>query len=230
MLQYFPLTLKTINSNVQKIGEVTDSAIQRIESDVSLPAETADQRIDLLQILEMELISTIKALQNVITVSNLTTIPSGFLGGKVIDTNENASNLKTFGTLFLGDLLSDAFTFMVTGNSFTKAQKHLKSRLLGGETIQQKFTDLKFQYEDLWLKGIISEDELDKAIVSIMIVAQQYNTVVRMSNFAQFASGIANGYHGYKRNNDSLGYGLAWALTGTLGLGLALEQGYAKPL
>lgn len=230
MLQYFPLTLKTINSDVQKIGEITDSAIQRIESDPSLPAESADQRIDLLQTLEMELISTIKALQTLIIVSNLTTTPSGFLGGKVIDTNENASNLKTFGTLVLGNLIADAVTILVTGDDYRRARKQIASRLKGDESINSKFIQLLVDYEMLAMENIISDEQFAQVESSIKRLVNQYNTIIRVVNFASLASSIANGYHGYKRNNDSLGYGLAWALTGTLGLGLALEQGYAKPL
>lgn len=51
------------------------------------------------------------------------------------------------------------------------------------------------------------------------------------SNYADLAIFFANGYHGYKRNNDNVGYGLLWALFGgNAGFGVALEQGYAKPL
>jgi len=39
---------------------------------------------------------------------------------------------------------------------------------------------------------------------------------------------IANAYHGYKRHNDSVGWGLGWLLFGELGLGIA--QGFGKPL
>ena len=43
-------------------------------------------------------------------------------------------------------------------------------------------------------------------------------------------SGVACMYHGYKRNNDSIGYALAWGLMGSSGLGLAIGQGYGKPI
>ena len=41
-----------------------------------------------------------------------------------------------------------------------------------------------------------------------------------------------SGYHGYKRNHDSVGFGFAWALAGTLlpiiTPAVAVAQGYAK--
>jgi len=55
----------------------------------------------------------------------------------------------------------------------------------------------------------------------------------KINNVAGAVYGIESlftAYHGYKRNNDSIGYGLAWWLTSGMGLGVALEQGYAKPL
>jgi hypothetical protein len=44
---------------------------------------------------------------------------------------------------------------------------------------------------------------------------------------------LANGYHGYKRHNDNLAWGLGWAITTAMGvsnLGLSCAQGFAKPL
>ena len=47
------------------------------------------------------------------------------------------------------------------------------------------------------------------------------------------ASGFASAYHGAKRNNGSVGWGLLWGLMGTVfpvvTPAIALAQGYAKP-
>lgn len=37
-------------------------------------------------------------------------------------------------------------------------------------------------------------------------------------------------YHGYIRNNGSIGWALGWGLLGLLGVPFALAQGFAKPL
>jgi len=40
----------------------------------------------------------------------------------------------------------------------------------------------------------------------------------------------ASAYHGYKRNNDSLGWGLAWFLGGAAGAGVGVAQGWTRPV
>jgi len=47
-----------------------------------------------------------------------------------------------------------------------------------------------------------------------------------------FVNSLANGVHGYKRHSGSIGYGLLWFLFGggSVGTGLALQQGFGKPL
>ena len=39
----------------------------------------------------------------------------------------------------------------------------------------------------------------------------------------------ASGIHGYKRSGGSLLYAVLWGLTGTVGLGVALGQGFGEP-
>jgi len=47
-----------------------------------------------------------------------------------------------------------------------------------------------------------------------------------------FVNSLANGVHGYKRHSGSIGYGLLWFLFGggSVGTGLALQQGFGKPI
>ena len=51
---------------------------------------------------------------------------------------------------------------------------------------------------------------------------------------ASIVSGAACAYHGVKRHNGSVGWGLLWALVGSglpvVGPVVAVAQGYAKPL
>ena len=45
-----------------------------------------------------------------------------------------------------------------------------------------------------------------------------------------YLSSAACAYHGYKRNNNSIGYALAWSLCSSTGLGVAIAQGYGKAI
>lgn len=64
------------------------------------------------------------------------------------------------------------------------------------------------------------------------------STAVKVAGFAilglWLGSGAISAYHGYKRNNDSLGWGLGWGLMGLvfpiLSPTLAIAEGYAEPL
>ena len=56
--------------------------------------------------------------------------------------------------------------------------------------------------------------------------------VFRLNNYFYLLSSLANGVHGYKRHSGSFGYGLLWLLFGggTVGTGLAVQQGFGKPI
>ena len=71
----------------------------------------------------------------------------------------------------------------------------------------------------------------DKSKGALGKVRGKDGTTVIPSNYANIAILLANGYHGYKRNGDNVGYGLLWTIFGgPTAFGLALEQGYAKPI
>jgi len=76
------------------------------------------------------------------------------------------------------------------------------------------------------LKGILN----DNTGIWGFVEGKDGNPVIP-SNFANIAIRLASGYHGYKRNDDNIGYGLLWTLFGSpTAFGLALEQGFAKPI
>ena len=55
----------------------------------------------------------------------------------------------------------------------------------------------------------------------------------KTSYFIGLGSSIAGVYHGYKRNNGSIGWALAWGLVGGIwpvAIPLMLAQGFAKPI
>ena len=56
--------------------------------------------------------------------------------------------------------------------------------------------------------------------------------VFKLNGIIFLLSSLANGVHGYKRHSGSIGYGLLWFLFGggSVGTGLALQQGFGKPI
>jgi len=73
--------------------------------------------------------------------------------------------------------------------------------------------------------------------VQIEGLGYAYDDVPSWMRLLFLASGVAAAYHGYKRNDDSIGWGLMWgvgsSVFGPLGTGAALvfawDQGYAQP-
>lgn len=68
-----------------------------------------------------------------------------------------------------------------------------------------------------------SEDEKTLPGIKYPIVNKAFNGCIA----------LANGYHGYKRHNDNLAWGLGWTIATAMGvsnLGLSYAQGFAKPL
>lgn len=79
----------------------------------------------------------------------------------------------------------------------------------------------------LALKGMLN----DKSGALTGLVKGKDGKNVYPSNYANIAMRFASAYHGYKRNDDNVGYGLLWGLFGVpSAFGLALEQGFAKPI
>src|SRR5579885_2142653 len=81
----------------------------------------------------------------------------------------------------------------------------------------------------------IKEQEASLGDMSTSDVATSAAGVV--AGLGSIAGSIALGYHGYKRNHDSLGWGFGWFLLGGLfpvgtavGAVVAWDQGFAKPI
>ena len=63
---------------------------------------------------------------------------------------------------------------------------------------------------------------------SLKELAEGLSGTVKAEALIWTATALASGYHGYKRHGGSIGMMLGWALFGNTGV--ALAQGYAKPL
>ncbi len=166
----------------------------------------------------------------VMAVGELSYTGAGYAGGKIIDTNENASDFKTWATLFgsayVGDFISTAINKIVVNQeikgleSDAPIHKQIKSTL--GDLASAK-KRLRISHSDL---SVAAKKDLDEVRDLLIKIASTLATVRTLS-------GIASAYHGFKRNNDSLGYAMAWGFAGLFTatpIGLAVEQGFAKPL
>lgn len=122
--------------------------------------------------------------------------------GKLLNADEKDSALLAAGSILAGDVISSFIVNKLLINFDTQF----------GTGGQGSGSDLTFA-------------------IGLPIATRFYSPVYVVSNPFSFAEALVAGYHGYKRNNDNLGYGLAWGLLGqSAGIGLALAQGYAKPL
>lgn len=76
----------------------------------------------------------------------------------------------------------------------------------------------------------INEEQYEKFKATLQMYQSNFDRRMKISRGVAFASGLAAAYHGFKRNDNHIGYALAWSLTGVTGLGVALKQGFAKPI
>jgi len=162
---------------------------------------------------------------------------SGYALGEILD--DTGSDLKTAGTLLGASFASSALSWLIVRGIFggNRAVGTLTSLPLPATESKLRATaegiDPANPYVAIAALQLIDDTDLTPeefyikerllAILEKMYPAQTLDRLTKL-----LASG-ASAYHGYKRNGDSIGYGLLWAFTGRLGLGLALAQGFAKP-
>ena len=123
-------------------------------------------------------------------------------------------------------VLKDPKYVMLKGDSdFAALVERINERYLGepvseDDNIVKKFSRIK-KIERLSKSFTVSSDlraEYDSYFTSLM-VASGALTLAKFSN----------AYHGYKRNGDSIGYGVLWFMFGGLtAFGQSIAQGYAK--
>lgn len=100
--------------------------------------------------------------------------------------------------------------------------------ILAGDIIGSFIVNKAFVNFDAELKTNCSDLYISKVLP---LATRVYAPMYVVSNTYFFTEALVAGYHGYTRNYDSLGYGLAWGLLGqSADIRLALAQGYAKPL
>lgn len=213
MMHHMPLHTQTLTNSAHTLGGMLDSLISDDLDSQEIQA-ISDISSVITASLDSARISQISYL--------LTSTPSGYLATKIIDTNTDPSNLKTLGSLFAGALVSGGLSRLVgalTGSS-EKAPKITAAVILNAE---EAITILRSRNK-------ISSEDADAGINALRAAAKSYKIVRNVVAAILSLESLACAYHGYRRNDDSVLYGLGWLLTNGVGIGVALGQGYAQPL
>ncbi len=155
--------------------------------------------------------------------------PSGYLAGKMFDTNEDPSNGKTLAVMFGGLIVSQGIGKLVESilnkKQIPSADLSINDLALMGALVVETEEALV----SLRNGGFLNDDEATEAIKKLRDASESYRRSKMIRNSILGLSALASGYHGYRRNDSAL-YGLLWMAASNVGLGLALEQGYAKPI
>jgi hypothetical protein len=195
------------------LGGLTDDQIEQLEN-----VETLGKLVN-----QMFRASTVGMLTYLATAT-----PAGYTAASLFDTNEDPSNLKTIGTLLAGSIVSGAAAKVITSILGIDADTQDVFETVGLMLTMRE--DVEAALDDLVEANLISDGDAEDGRNAII---SAFKTAKYVSNIQRAILGLASiacAYHGYRRNNDSIGYGLAWGLTNGVGIGVALKQGFAKPI
>ena len=173
----------------------------------------------------------------------------GFGSGKVFDSDlSNASAMRTALTCVGGRFLSTtANVTLRSSESTAKATKALRAcinAVLEEEKYNALLEDSDFLYITegayrlipgsgsgtiLTLLNDWQTRELADATPELKESFNNIKTAIKVYLAAYALAFGSNAYHGYKRNGDSIGYGVLWCVFGGLtAFGQSIAQGYAK--
>ena len=220
------------------LGALADDILQK--SSENNPSYLTDEDIRVLGDISKYVQNTITMIKRSTTAKKVglaAGVPVGFGMGKLIDTNDNPSGWKTFGAYFAASLASGLTSSFISnmmlkipndmGNMTMKAQK-FEAALLG------KPIDSIIYLEN---RGLITREQADGYNKKLLEALKTEDSLDGGYKYARYAIAAANAYHGYKRNGDDIVMGLAWLIgtnadtrTVSAALGLAIEQGFAKPI
>lgn len=234
MYEFIRLPAK-INQLVESANKLGDPTLP-IELDETALQDMSDQQFE-IHLATLALIAKVqKQVYNIslqlIATYEISGAAAGYAGGKVIDTNENPSDLKTWATLFVSSWVGNGVGGLLSSLLVNQEIKGLESDKSLSAQIDEtlnNLNELTAMRKKEGLSAYPPEFELAaKEVGSLLIKITATLAALRT------LTGLAAAYHGFKRNGDNLGYALAWGTTGffsgSTSLGLALEQGYAKPL
>lgn len=195
--------------------------------------------------------NVVATLRNFMIAETILTPGVSAITSHVVDTNKNPSNLKTAATILLPNMIGSFVGHMYVKHTVKSALKDAgidnaqvtqeieKTSILDMYSLENirkvkefyaKADEVIEIIERMKAAEGITNDESVTAIKAFVGSLRNVVTIFLISLGVSVVSGVGAAYHGYKRNNDNLGYALPWLFTGTSGLAVALTQGYAKPL
>lgn len=213
-MRHMPHHTQTLVNAAHTLGGIVDELIQE---------DLDSGELDAVASLAAVITSNLKANQVIMTSYLLASPPSGYLASKMFDTNTDPSNMKTIGTMFVGTVLSGGVSKLIS--ALTRSEEKGATK-----TTAALISDAEAAIQFLQNAGKLTTDESSEALKSLRASLKSYKVISKVSAAILSLESIATAYHGYRRNNDSIGYALAWGLTNSVGLGVAIGQGYAEPL
>jgi hypothetical protein len=216
-MQHMPHHTQTLVNAAHTLGGIVDDLIQK---------DLDSGELDAVANLSAVITANLRANQVFRTSYLLASLPSGYLATKMFDTNTDPSNMKTIGTMVVGAVLSGGVSALIMALTRSEEKGAVK-------TTAALISDAEAAIKFLQNAGKLTTDESSEALKSLRASLKSYDIISLVSNAILSLESIATAYHGYRRNNDSIGYALAWGLTNRVlqvGLGVAIGQGYAKPL
>lgn len=232
MYEYIGLPAKVdqLLKSANKLGEPVISIEVDPEGLEDVSEELLEVHLNVLALLAKSQKQIYSICLQLTALYEISGLAAGYAGGKVMDTNEDPSDLKTWATLlvsgWVGYGIGGALSNLLLSQKIEgiAADESLKNQIVNAmSTLAEAKKQAEFSHSDFPPEAKKNIDDIRDLLIKIS------STVLIIRSL----SGIASAYHGFKRNNDSLGYGLAWGVTGLASatpIGLALEQGFAKPL
>jgi len=219
-----------------QLNEITTISGTIIEKIGEAPNLTQDERkLFISEIADIQ----IEAVNTVVSVARnfaLLQIPSGFLAAKGLGAISDSPTLQTIGGVLLGNMAAIFGAGMIAKSQIEEQNKQFY-KLLEIESQNPSYLDVQERMAEI--TDILVEDETilpDDAKKALEAVGSNLlkNAVPQLGAFglAQLLGSIANANHGYLRNDNSLLAGLGWFFfgSGLTGTGVALAEGYAKPI
>jgi len=167
-------------------------------------------------------------------------IPTGYASGVLFDTNKNPSNIKTLGSMFVASVVNAAvsggYLLHAVGSQVNKSSSDYSDvikntfKKISGSINPTSLTEFNKSIDKLVIDQLITEDNARLLKSTIKDAVDKYERVAKILRVVEGGAHLANAYHGYRRNENSVLYGVLWGTLGFTGLGTALSQGYAKPL
>ena len=224
-MQMMPLTTQSMIQSAHNLGGLVDDVLSTDSKHSKKLSDSDIKALNDISLLSKAIVSAVNAKSYSLLGALLASTPAGFVAAKAIDTNENPSNFKTIGALLTGSIITGA-TMKLLNALIGQSQSEENANIL----IEALVDDAESGLKHLVTRNLITQNTANTMLADINKAQAANNKINNVAGAVYGIESLFTAYHGYKRNNDSIGYGLAWWLTSGMGLGVALEQGYAKPL